>query len=520
MMKTISCKLFAPLGIICFSCSSEGDSLKNDGADLPNIVIILADDLGYGDLSCYGATKVNTPNIDRLANEGMLFTDAYSPSSVCSPSRYGLLTGEYPMRHPMFSGGGVLGIYHPLSIDTAQTTIASLAKTKGYVTSVIGKWHIGLGDDPVTDYNGEVRPGPLEIGFDECFIEPGNLEGELFIEGHHVVGKDPDDPFYWELTEAGKGIENFRVGVFKQLMILRGGENARKAKTQECTPVFTKRAVDFIHRNSDQPFLLYFAPNNVHICNLPGNDFIGKSELGIYGDYLLELDWLVGEVLSALDSTGLKNNTLIIFTSDNGGAYYKPHNAEAYQRGHKINAGFIGQKTDIWQGGHRIPFIVRWPALVKPGTTSDALISLVDIPATLAEAIDVSLQENDAPDSHSFLYAMRGLSASEYGRKSLVFQSWQTSMLGLRMDSWVYIDGQGSDGVTLQNLPRWMTFADLGHTNTDITPEGEIRPDAPPGQLYDLKTDLLQSNNLYHNHPEKVEEMKIKLEKIKAAKNH
>lgn len=486
----------------------------HDAPGKPNFVIILADDLGYTDVGCYGASMIPTPAIDRLAREGMRFTDAHSPSASCSPSRYGLLTGEYPLRNPMFSVG-VLGPYHPLGIHTKQTTIASLVQAQGYATGVFGKWHVGLGIDPVTDYNGEVKPGPLEVGFGECFIDPGNLNGGLYLENHLVVHADPDDPFYWEPTEAGRGITNFRSGVTVALMRPKGGEKARIANKPECTRIFTEKAVDFIGRHSDRPFLMYFAPNNVHVPITPGDAFKGKSGCGLYGDYVVELDWMVRQVLAALDRHNLTENTFVLFASDNGGGYYKPHVAEAWKHGHRINGTLLGQKTDVWEGGHRVPFIVRWPGRVKPGTRSDSLVSLVDVMASVREILDVRLPEGAGRDSISFLHALTGSGPADKARNELVYQGHYEGLLAMRRGDWVLIPAQGSAGTTLSGGHGMMSYAELGFVNSDYTEEGKLKADAPPGQLYNLAADPSQRTNLYRKHPDKVKELSGLLDRIK-----
>lgn len=495
---------------------SPVDSRKVHSKQKPNIVIILADDLGYTDVGCYGATKIKTPAINRLALEGMLFTDAHSPAAACSPSRYGLLTGEYPLRNPMFNSG-VLGIYQPLGISTDQLTIASLLKPQGYATGAFGKWHVGLGTDPLTDYNGEVKPGPMEIGFSENYIEPGNLEGNLYLDGHQVVNADPADPFKWIPTEAGKSVSNFRQGITQVLMILEGGKEARIAEKPSCSRVFTEKALDFIGRHKDQPFLLYLAPNNVHLKILPGEDFIGQSDCGLYGDYVAELDWMVGKVLEALDDHGLTENTLVLFTSDNGGIYFSSPNADAFAKGHRINGRFLGQKLDIWEGGHRVPFVVRWPGKVKPGTTSDALVSLVDLMATTGEILDVELPDGAGPDSYSFLHALTGSGGKEKARNTIIYQALD-GVLAVRQGSWVLIPAQGNGNTSFdgEHIMEFFAGLGLGFVNSDYTSEGILKPDAPPGQLYDLSADPYQTTNLYRDHPDRVKELTALLEQIKS----
>jgi arylsulfatase A-like enzyme len=362
---------------------------------------------------------------------------------------------------------------------------------------------MGLGDRFCPDFNKEIRPGPLELGFDECFIEPGNLHFHVYIENHHVLGASPDDPFSWDFEPNPNRPK------------LKGGAKARTAKKPGCTGVFAEKAVSFIDAHKDDPFLLYLATNNVHTAIIPGEEFTGKSGCGPYGDYIMELDWMVGQVLEALDRNGLEENTLVLFSSDNGGGYYKPHNAEAFARGHRINGELLGQKADVWEGGHRVPFIVRWPERVKPGMRSDALVCLTDVMTTMADIFGIPLPEDAGPDSFSFLPALTGEKSSEAVRTTLVSQGHHKGLLAVRQGPWVLIPAQGSDGNTLTGAWNMMTFSELGFVHSDYTSEGELQPDAPPGQLYDLSADISQTTNLYRENPAKVEELTELLDRIK-----
>jgi arylsulfatase A len=281
----------------------------------PNIVVIFADDLGYGDLGCYGATHVQTPNIDRLASQGRRFTDAHSASAVCSPSRYALLTGRYPVRHgnlwnPVF-------LRSPLVVSPDRVTVADVAKDAGYATACIGKWHLGFGDRTPPDWNAALQPGPLELGFDYYFGVPvvNSHPPFVYVENHHVVGLVEDDPLVY-----GKAA---KTRVFDEKMGLDqiGGAEAAHARydDEQVGATLTKKAVDWIHQHSDEPFFLYLATTNIHHPFTPAPRFQGSSKAGPYGDFIHELDWIVGEVMAALEETGVAENTLVIFTSDNGG---------------------------------------------------------------------------------------------------------------------------------------------------------------------------------------------------------
>lgn len=504
-MKAILGNLFLIVGMI--GVGGTAGCSKEPAAERPNIVIILADDLGYSDVGCYGGVKVETPNIDRLAREGMRFTDAQTPSPICSPSRYGLMTGAYPFRKPAFNDK-VLWPFEPLGIGLDQPTLGTLAQSQGYVTGIFGKWHLGLGLTLTDDYNKELKGVPADVGFDESFIDPGNLQQGVYIENRRVFNADPADPFYWKIPKSGK--------VPNRLM---GGEKARVAKKPDCVKLYTDKAVSFVDRHKEEPFLLYFAPNNVHVKIIPGEEFVGKSGCGLYGDYIMELDWMVGEVLAALDRNGLAGNTLVFFTSDNGGGYMRPEVAEAYEMGHIVNGELLGQKHDIWEGGHRVPFIARWPGRVKAGETSDRLVSLLDMMGTMADIWKMPLPAEAGPDSYSFLYAMTGAKPPASRRDALIYQGFKTGMLAVRKGPWVLIPGQGSDGFTLEGYDRpnysLLSYAELGFTNSDYTPDGKLKPDAPPGQLYNLEDDLSQTANLYRRHPEFVTELTELLERIK-----
>ena len=357
----------------------------HSSANRPNIVFILADDLGYGDLTCYGATKVQTPKMDALANAGILFTDAHAPSAVCTPSRYSVLTGRYCWRTQLKYD--CLFGHDTLLIEEDRMTAASLLKQAGYRTACVGKWHLGFGKE-YPDWNGELKPGPLEVGFDYFFGVPvTNAQAPyVYVENHRVVGLDPRDPI--------------RLGPDSKTNVMYGGANARY-KADELALTHTRKAVEFIERSKDHPFFLYFAPDNVHGPYTPNARFRGTSACGVYCDFIRELDWSVGEVIDALERAGIADNTLVILTSDNGGLYSR----QAYEMGHRVNADLLGQKTDAWEGGHRVPS--SWRVLArgkirKPGSRSNEVICLVDFLATAAAIVGGrELPREAGPDSFS-----------------------------------------------------------------------------------------------------------------------
>jgi len=418
-------------------------------ADQPNVVVVFADDLGYGDLGCYGATKVQTPNIDRLANEGRMFTDAHSASAVCTPSRYALLTGEYPLR-----GAGGRGIWGPLShtsgliIDTKKTTLGQVLKNADYTTACIGKWHLGFGKG-TCDWNKPLRPGPLELGFDYYFGVPKVNSGfpYVYVENDRIVGWDPEDPLVFQgkpisptptfPPEAGKKTPNAFAGAVKAHEMYHDERTAT---------LLTERAVGWIEKNKATPFFLYLPTTNIHHPFTPAPRFKGTSQCGLYGDFIHELDWMVGELLKCLDENGLADNTLVIFTSDNGGMFNVGGQA-AWAVGHEINGDLLGFKFSVWEGGHRVPFIARWPGRIKAGTKSNQLICNVDMVATFAALTGQTMEEGQAKDSVNILPALTGEPAEPI-REHVVVAPHKSKNLGIRKGNWMYIGAQGGGGFT------------------------------------------------------------------------
>ncbi|RMG34774.1 MAG: arylsulfatase [Planctomycetota bacterium] len=483
------------------------------GESLPHIVLINADDLGYGDVGCYGATKVRTPNIDRLAREGRRFTDAHSASSVCSPSRYGLLTGSYPIRKNLW---GPVSLREPLTIDTSQVTIASMLKRAGYETACIGKWHLGFGETS-PDWNGELKPGPLELGFDYYFGIPVVSSGPpfVYVENHRVVGWDPKDPFVF-----GKPSVTKRMPEKGGYRVIGGAERAHRLYVDERVGTTLKdKAVQWLRgRSLRRPFFLYLATTNIHHPYTPAPRFVGTSECGRYGDFIHELDWIVGEVLATLDDLGVRDRTLVIFTSDNGGML-NATGQRAWKAGHRLNGPLLGFKFDAWEGGHRVPLIARWPGRIPAGTVSRALISQIDLLATLAAVVRQRLAEGEAPDSLNQWPNFVG-AADVAVRRTLIISPNSPKHLTVRHDQWVYIPARGGGGFQgkktgdhLLGGPPALAFA--GERNSDVV-DGRIRPDAPPAQLYDLRSDLSQTTNLWRERPDVVRRMEALLKQARA----
>jgi arylsulfatase A-like enzyme len=468
-------------------------------ADRPNIVLIYADDLGFGDVSCNGARAGLTPNVDRLAKQAANFTDAHATSATCTPSRYALLTGEYPWRR---RGTGVLPGDARLIIEPGRTTLASVAKQAGYRTGVVGKWHLGLGGESL-DWNGEIRPGPLEIGFDESFImaATGDRVPCVYVRGHRVVGLDPSDPievrydrpFPGEPTgKADPGLLRLRsshghdmaiVGGIGRIGHMKGGRSALW-KDEDMADSFTHEAVMFIRRNRPGPFFLYFATHDIHVPRVPHPRFAGKSGMGPRGDAIAEFDWSVGEVLKAIDDSGLAGRTLIILTSDNGPVVDDGYRDEAVEKlgGHRPAGPYRGGKYSKFEGGTRVPFIVRWPGRVRPGT-STALVSQVDLLASLAALVGVQMRVATARDSRDHLTALLG--DDPVGRESLIEHA---GGLAVRHGKWKYIPA--SNGPR-KNVP---TDTELGND--------------PSPQLYDLDADPGEADNVAAAHPEIVAQLR------------
>ncbi|MEP3479634.1 MAG: arylsulfatase [Fuerstiella sp.] len=483
-------------------------------AEAPNVVLIFADDLGYGDLGCYGATKVRTPNIDRLAAEGRRLTDAHSASAVCTPSRYGLLTGQYPFRA---NGGkgiwGPCGHFQSLLIDTNKLTLGQLFKNKGYATAAIGKWHLGFGKGK-TDWNKPLSPGPLDLGFDYYFGIPKVNSGfpYVYVENDSIVGYDPNDPIvfkkpYSKTTTyppaAGKKTPN-AVG---------GATQAHSIYDDERTGMLmTEKAVSWISTNKQNPFFLYFPTTNIHHPFTPAPRFKGTSECGLYGDFIHELDWMVGEIVKCLEVNGLTENTMIIVTSDNGGMFNRG-GQDAFQAGHRQNGELLGFKFGVWEGGQRIPFIAKWPGRIKPNTVSNQLVSGIDMLATFAALTKQEVDQKQLADSINVLPALISDETTPL-RESLVLTPHKASHLAVRKGKWIYIPAQGSGGFKgkpgthASGGPAAISF--VGSINSDIK-DGKIKKGAPKAQLYDIESDVRQTLNLHDQHPEVVQQMKALL---------
>ncbi|MFN0080544.1 MAG: sulfatase family protein [Prosthecobacter sp.] len=472
----------------------------------PNVVLLYADDLGYGDVSCYGSKTITTPNIDRLAAEGLRFTDGHCAAATCTPSRFAMLTGEYAFRQ---KGTGVLPGDAKLIIPPGRATLASIFQGAGYRTGVVGKWHLGLGDGGL-DWNGEVKPGPNEIGFDHCFImaATGDRVPCVYVQDHRVVGLDPADPIQVSYQQpfpgepTGKqnpellrmhpshGHDMALINGISRIGYMKGGKSAIW-KDEDMADTFTAAAVKFIEASKSGAFFLYFAAHDPNVPRVPHPRFVGKSGMGPRGDAILQFDDCVGTILATLDRLGLKENTLVLLSSDNGPVVDDGYKDDAVEKlgTHKPAGPLRGGKYSAFEGGTRVPFIIRWPAKVNPGVSA-ALVSQVDFPASFAALTGQKAPES-ARDSQNMLPALLGQDSA--GRAELVEQG---GPLALRQGVWKFIPSSPGQAVSKNT-----------HNETG---------NAPKARLYDLSQDLGEAENLAEMHPERVQNMAAALEKIQS----
>ncbi len=475
----------------------------------PNIVIILADDLGYGDVGCYNPkSKVPTPNLDKLAKQGMRFTDAHSPSTVCTPSRYSLLTGRMAFRTGMkgvFTGAG-----GPCLIEPGRLTLALLLRSHGYTTACVGKWHVGLtfldkqgkainqgGLDAVKriDYSRKIPDGPIHRGFDTFFGTaccPTTDWLYAFIDGDRI----PTPPK--GLLDRSNLPRHPYSNDNRQGMIADGFD------LQEIDMIFLDKSLSFLDKHAktarDRPFFLLHSTQAVHLPSFPGKDFRGKTKAGPHGDFIFEFDHIVGEIMKSLERNGFANDTLIIVTSDNGPEV----TTVLFMRGDHGHDGarpWRGVKRDNWEGGHRVPFIARWPGRIPAGSTTDQTICLTDMLATCAAVVDAKLPVKSAEDSFNILPVLLGKQGKTPVREYTLHQTISLA-LAIRSGPWVYLDHKGSGGNDYSKGPL-KAFA-----------LPELSPNAP-GQLYNLETDPGQLTNLYHKQPEIVSRLKKKIAEFK-----
>ncbi len=480
-------------------------------SEKPNIIVIMADDLGYGDLSCYGATSIQTPNIDRLAKEGLRFTSGYCSASTCTPTRYSLLTGTYAFR---VKGTGVAPPSSPALILPGTVTIPNLLKQAGYATAVIGKWHLGLGEESGPDWNGELKPGPLDIGFDHCMILPTTNDRvpQVYVGDRRVVNLDPKDPL-WVGNKAPS--ESHPTGITHRhtlkmdwshghnqtihngvgrIGFYTGGEAAR-FRDEDLADHWVAESERWIETNQQKPFFLFFASHDLHVPRVVHERFQGKSTLGPRGDAILELDWSVGKILNTLEKFNITQNTLIVFCSDNGPVLDDGYKDDAIEKlgTHRPSGPFRGGKYNIYEAGTRTPFIAHWPGRIQPAV-SDKIVCTVDLPASFAALTNVAIPDEACLDSFNVIDTILG-SSTATGRDHLLQQdNGSSGNFGLRVGNW-----------KLQRHASGKT------TNVDLRFDTVSQPKL---QLFDLSVDPTESNDVSATQISLVEKLDRQLTRI------
>ena len=486
------------LGLSLFLMACNTNARKKGDTEKPNIIYILADDLGYGDLGCYNTeSKIPTPNIDQLASQGMKFMDAHSSSAVCTPTRYGVLMGRYSWRSKLKKG--VLNGYGAELLEEERNTVADLMKRNGYTTGCVGKWHLGLKwgvidkvaaplkglnyDKQQIDFEKPISGGPNDHGFDYSYIIPASLDMEpyCYLENQQFTELPMD-------STEGNSLNSGFKGPF-----WRPGKMSPSFKFDQVLPTFIDKAITFIEdqSKSESPFFLYVPLPAPHTPWLPTEEYKDKSNAGMYGDFTYMVDSQVGRILKTVKEQGIEDNTLVIFTSDNG-PFWKPEDTEEYN--HKAAGDLRGMKADIWEGGHRVPFIVKWPGKIRNNSSSNQLLSLTDLFATCAAVVGDTVQTDEGEDSFNFLPVF--LEASDDPVRTSLINHSADGMFAIRTKEWKLIEGRGSGGFT---QPK------------------RIEPGTgePKGQLYNLQEDLSEQNNLYEQHPDVVRMLSERLNEIR-----
>ncbi len=461
----------------------------------PNVVIIYGDDVGYGDVGIYGSKLIPTPNIDRLASQGLVFTDGHCSAATCTPSRFSMLAGIHGFRH----GVRVLAPNAPAKITPDMFTLPQLFKQAGYTTAVIGKWHLGLGDgqSPV-DWNGEVKPGPLEVGFDYSFLLPSTNDRVpcVYLENHRVVNLDPSDPLFVGKKPAGVVCTEYPDGKKDRAAmtyyasshghnasVINGigrigyqwGGKSALWNDETMADEFVTQAKRYLgSRNKEAPFFLYFSSQDIHVPRAPHPRFKGKSELDYRGDAMVQLDWATGEILNALERCGLADNTLVIFSSDNGPVYDDGYedgttvrtSTQEVDRGHDASGPYRGGKYQIYEGGTRVPFIVKWPGHIRPGKSA-ALVNQIDFIASFAALLGITLDEHQAMDSRDIMSTLLGQK-----RDGHTYMMEEARTLALRRGHWKYIQAKGKTTEALYNLS-----ADIGEQTNVLKENSAVARD-------------------------------------------
>jgi arylsulfatase A-like enzyme len=502
-------------GLMMFACgllwnTQDVFGTGASGLSQPNILLIYTDDVGYGDISCQGAIGVQTPNIDRIAREGIAFSNGHCAAATCTPSRYSLLTGEYPFRNPK---ARILPGDAPALIQPETFTLADVVKQAGYATGVVGKWHLGLGDGNL-DWNGDIKPGPREIGFDYSFLIPatGDRTPCVFVENQRICGLDPSDPV---TVSYDKPLRDYPIGsehpeLLKQMFsrghnqtvvngisrigYMSGGKSALW-KDEDIADTLTGKAIAFIEKNKAAPFFLCFSTHDIHVPRAPNSRFNGKSAMGLRGDAIVQLDWCVGQLLETLDSLNLADHTLVIFTSDNGPVLDDGYVDGAVEKLGQHSPGGIyrGGKASHYEGGTRVPFLVRWPAVIPAGKTSVALMAQMDFAASFAALLNVKIPEGQCRDSENHLEAL----------------------LGKRPDGRAVFVEMGHGGLALV-YNDWK-YCTPGKNTDRISAPYDWREINEPGELYDLKKDPSEQYDLAEKNPERLSELRDILNKVQGS---
>ncbi len=494
------------LGLVSLESASEILA-----ADRPNIIVIMADDLGYGDVSCYGAKAIQTPAIDQLAQEGARFTSGYCSASTCTPTRFSLLTGTYAFRQP---GTGIAPPNGPAIIKPGTETLPSILKRAGYATAVIGKWHLGLGS-PVPDWNGELKPGPLDIGFDHCLLLPTTNDRvpQVFVEDRRVKNLDPADPLWVgdkiPAADHPTGVsqrqtlkmdwshghnQTIHNGI-SRIGFYTGGNKAR-FRDEDLADAWVTESNRWIEANKDHPFFLFFASQDIHVPRVAHERFQGKSRLGPRGDCILQFDWCVGELIKTLDRLQLADNTLVVLCSDNGPVLDDGYQDQAVEKlgDHQPAGSYRGGKYSVWEGGTRIPFIARWKGRIAPGV-SDEIVCTIDLAASLAAITGQTVPADGCLDSFDVSAALLGTPGAK-GRDHLLQQDNGSGNFGLRAGDWklVRLEKRGKPQAVVS------------------------REDGPlPGSkhsLYKLSSDPGERTDVSTTHPEILQRLISQLDKL------
>jgi arylsulfatase A-like enzyme len=483
-------------------------------AEQPNIVVIMADDLGYGDVSCYGATSLQTPHIDALASEGLRFTNGYCSASTCTPTRYSLLTGTYAFRGERT---GIAPPNSPAIIKPPTETIASVLSRAGYATGVVGKWHLGLGGESGPDWNGDLNPGPLEIGFDSCFLLPTTNDRvpQVYVQNHRVLNLDPADPL-WVGTKKpspdhptgmthrdtlkmdwSHGHNSTIHNGISRIGFYTGGHAAR-FRDEDLADKWVEKSNEFIEQHQDKPFFLFFSSHDIHVPRMPHERFQGTTSLGFRGDAIVEFDWCVGELVKTLDQLKLAEKTLVVLCSDNGPVLDDGYKDDAIEKigSHRAAGHFSGGKYSVYEGGTRTPFITRWKGRIKPGV-SDHLVCTIDLAASCAALAGQSMPDDACLDSFDILSTLLGENGAS-GRDHLVQQdNGAGGNYGLRVGDWKlhrYGKKRSARNVVVETQLA----------NTKV----------PEFQLFNLAEDPSEKTNVIGEHPELAARMKSRLDEI------